>query len=294
MPDLSEIYLGDGVASNIRKAYEGNTLVFERGSSFDPLIQAYLDKCTSEGYTAASGDELTAMNQLILDLVDQGIINTQSNRGVKVSDYLDIFYILSTNNSGDSDAATLNLLDVDSFQLMKVNSPTYGAGGFTGGGTSYLNTNWNPNSNGVNFTLNSAGLGLYARTLEGGTSYLMGSRSSGNSWTRALTTNSNDIAINQGSARLDSGVLSTGFWQGYRQNSNDYKLIVNNSEYTDIDSTGVLSSQNFYLCGFNNNGSLLSGSNQISIAFVGGDVSSLSSEFYAAVQTYMTSIGLQV
>ena len=128
-------------------------------SSLDPATQALLDQATTDGYTAPTGTYLTALDAYIVYLKAQGIW-----------DLLDVLYLPSSG--GDSDFACYNLKDPTQFNLTKVNSPTYTIGeGFTGNGTtSYLDTNWNPSTNGVNYTLNDAGTSIYTRSIVDNTS----------------------------------------------------------------------------------------------------------------------------
>ncbi len=78
---------------------------------------------------------------------------------------LDVLWVMASH---DAQAARLNWKAPASFALTEVNSPTFTADrGYAGNGsTSYLNTGWNPATNGVNYTLNSASLGAY---INGGT-----------------------------------------------------------------------------------------------------------------------------
>lgn len=65
----------------------------------------------------------------------------------------------------DQTAAPLNWIE-DDYNCTEVNSPTFEIDrGYTGNGTtSYLNTDFNPSSDGVNFVLNDASFGIYLRT----------------------------------------------------------------------------------------------------------------------------------
>lgn len=101
------------------------------GSGFDADYQAILDKGTALGYTLPSSGQQSLQNALVLALKDAGIWSG-----------LDVFYVFATD--GDSDFATLNWTDPDSFQVTKNNSPTFTAdSGFNGDGVSaFLDTNY--------------------------------------------------------------------------------------------------------------------------------------------------------
>ena len=111
----------------------------------DPNYQAVLDRASTLGYTAPSAAQQELQNTLVEDLKTAGVWSK-----------LDVFYVFATD--GDSDYATLNWKSPSSFQATKVNSPTFTSDiGFTGDGTSaYLNTNFTPSTDGVEYTLSDA------------------------------------------------------------------------------------------------------------------------------------------
>jgi hypothetical protein len=74
----------------------------------------------------------------------------------------DVWYKFRSNGSYHVDFACLNWKNPGTFTLQRFNSPTFGANGFTGNGTNmYLNSGWIPNTHGVNFKDNDAGV-LYS------------------------------------------------------------------------------------------------------------------------------------
>lgn len=110
---------------------------------FDADYQAVLNYATSLGYTLPSAGQQVKQNQLMLDLKSGGIWSK-----------LDTFAMFA--NDGGNDFA---LIDWKRLVLMTaVNSPTFTTNqGFTGNGTSsYINTNFNPATQGVNYQLNNA------------------------------------------------------------------------------------------------------------------------------------------
>jgi hypothetical protein len=70
---------------------------------------------------------------------------------------LDVFYVFAVDNNASA-FATLNWKNPNANQSTLVSSPTFANNaGFTGNGTSsYINTNFNPATQGVNYTLNDA------------------------------------------------------------------------------------------------------------------------------------------
>lgn len=75
-------------------------------------------------------------------------------------DKMDIFYVLAV---GDAAAARRNLKGNSAYNLTAVNSPTFTPfRGYAGNGSSsYLNSNWVPSTNAVQFTQNDACMGVY-------------------------------------------------------------------------------------------------------------------------------------
>ena len=142
--------MGLGIGLNVNRIYRSGG---GGGSSFDSDYQAILDRSTALGYTAPSAAQQTLQNILVTDLKTAG-----------VWEKLDVFYVFATD--GDSDFATLNWKAPSSHQTTKVNSPTFTAnGGFTGdGSSSYLDTNFDPDASGVNYTLNDASISIWNNT----------------------------------------------------------------------------------------------------------------------------------
>lgn len=81
----------------------------------------------------------------------------------------DIAYLIATDTTGNS---ALNIFS-SSFTFTPTNSPTFTAdSGYVGGSTSNIDTNFNPSTNGVNYTQNSASIYIWTLTNFGaGTDY---------------------------------------------------------------------------------------------------------------------------
>jgi hypothetical protein len=114
--------------------------------AFDTDYQAVLNYATSQSYTLPSASQQILQNQLVLDLKAGGIWSK-----------LDTFAVFATD--GNSDFALIDWKRLS--QYTAVNSPTFTSNeGFQGNGTSsYIDTNYNPLTSGVNFTLNDACIG---------------------------------------------------------------------------------------------------------------------------------------
>ena len=123
----------------------------ETALSGDQDYNALLSYAQTQGYAIPSVSQRTLQETLIRDLKTAG-----------VWDKLDVFYVFATD--GDSDYATLNWKDPNNHQVSKVNSPVFTAdSGFAGDGlSSYLDTNYNPSTNGVKYTLDNASISIWS------------------------------------------------------------------------------------------------------------------------------------
>jgi hypothetical protein len=139
------------------------------GSPFTTEYQAILNKAIALGYTLPSPEE-----QIVQDNYLRGLLLSGA------WDELDVYYLFA--NNGSKEFATLNWKNPNSHQATLVNSPTFNAGqGFTFNGTSsYIDTNYNPSTQGVKFTQNSASRGLYMRTAPSSGVYMDGMTVAGN------------------------------------------------------------------------------------------------------------------
>lgn len=120
---------------------------------FDADYQAILTRATSLGYTLPDAPTQAAGNSLVVGLKAAGIWNK-----------LDVLYMFAT--TGDSNFATLNWKNPTLYQSTLVNSPTFRSKyGFKGDGTAaHINTNYNPATNGVQYTQNNASRFFYITT----------------------------------------------------------------------------------------------------------------------------------
>jgi hypothetical protein len=120
---------------------------------FEAEYQAILARATTLGYTLPSAGQQAKQNALIATLKSSGIWNKK-----------DVFYMFA--NDGSKEFATLNWQNPSAHQCTLINSPTFTSNdGFTGNGTSsFINTNFNPASSGVNYTLNDASIFTYNKT----------------------------------------------------------------------------------------------------------------------------------
>jgi hypothetical protein len=94
------------------------------------------------------------------NLIRQNILDSSNLSGYSNWSQLDRLWIFAADNQQN---AGVSIVNPASTQITETGSPTWTKDvGYTGNGSSiYLNTNYNPTSNGVNFVLNNACMGIY-------------------------------------------------------------------------------------------------------------------------------------
>jgi len=128
---------------------------FRRGGvipfSYEPELLTYIDGLETE----LSDGQLTLLNNFILTL-KAGLSITN------LSDAFDVMYILA----GETAESSLKNLVKNAHHATAVNAPTFTAlEGFTGipASLTHISCNYNPNTEGIRFTRDSAMLGAYGR-----------------------------------------------------------------------------------------------------------------------------------
>jgi hypothetical protein len=131
------------------------TVVGGNGSSFGGFsaeYQAILSRATSSGITLPSLANQVNQNKLIEDLKTAG-----------VWDKLDVFYMFA--NTGSSGFALINWKNPNgTTNASAVGSLTFNGSAFQGAASAFINTNYNPTTQAVNFSQNNAGIGVWKRT----------------------------------------------------------------------------------------------------------------------------------
>jgi hypothetical protein len=157
-------------------------------AAFDTDYQAVLNRATTLGYTLPTDSVKVKQNTLL-----------SSMKTIGVWAKLDVFYVFAQD--GGSDFGTLNWKNPNVNQSTLVNAPTFVSnGGLQGNGTSsYIDTNFNPATQGVQYTLNNASRYFFTHAING-TGRFDGNALSGiNSMLRSST---NQHRINAGSSNL--------------------------------------------------------------------------------------------
>ena len=206
----------------------------------------------------------------------------------------DVIYVFAQETNGAGEAL-LNWIDPDGDDnATNVHSTAFTANeGFTGDGTNdYLNSNYTPSSEGVNWSQNSACLSVYTRIDQDASTYTIGtsdgtyrasiivSNAGGEQQDRINATNSNQIAVTSGA----------GLHTASRTESNRHYSYYNATSLgtNNVASTGVPTA----VVGILGLSTSASSSNQVSFVFIGGGLTSGEvSALYTAVEKYMDALG---
>jgi len=240
-------------------------------SSFDADYQAVLDYATTQSYTLPSAGQQILQNQLVLDLKAAGIWSK-----------LDTLAIFATDGSSD-----FALIDWKRLSLYTaVNSPTFTSnGGFTGNGTSsYIDSNFRPTIGTNNYILNNAGRFFWV------------DNRSGTVWEGVIGNNSNESRnaetafnkINQGVSNLDASVTFNvdEFHAINRTSLTNVELFTNTTQYSRIANSLALFNANQVIL----RGNLIHGGSRFRFYGMGASLVSENTDFYNAINTYLTSI----
>ena len=261
--DIDSAYLGTNAISSI---YLGTNLVW---SGMDPDYKAILDYATTQGYTLPSASQQLLQEQLIIDLKSAGVWSK-----------LDTFAVFATD--GNSDFALIDWKRLS--QYTAVNSPTFTSnGGFTGNGTSaYIDTNFNPATSGVNYTLNDAGRFYWIDNRSG-------TRLEGNSTGVNESRNQNSSTMNINSSNALSAAVNfavDNYHAFNRTNSTDVELFTNTTQSSRTQTSTIISNNNQLI--------LRSGATYNASRFrfyaMGASLVAENTDFYNALNTYLTSI----
>ena len=140
-----------------------------QGQKVLPVVGPPVKPVVAEEITAAPyGDDFQAVYDAFTTKPSStygGYWNTMVESIGTYWDSLDVFYFYAVHTNGDGEAL-INWTNPGTYDATAYNAPTFTAyEGFTGDGSSaYIDCNWNPSANGVNFVQNSASAGCYVRT----------------------------------------------------------------------------------------------------------------------------------
>jgi hypothetical protein len=249
---------------------------------FDSDYKAVLDYATSLGYTLPSAPQQIIQNQLMIDLKNAGVWNK-----------LDSFRVYATDGS-----AAYALIDWKRLVLCTaVNSPTFTINqGYKGNGTSsYIDSNFTPSTDGVNYTLNNASIFAYISAVRttgqiqayqgffAGVSWLLlsaGTNAIGESYINSVTAVNNTTTgvgfqlVN----RINANTLNV-YYQGVIRNTNNAST-----------SVSLPASKIWDLAANNNSSGAFFSDVQNAIVGYGANLNAEQSAFNTAVNNYMSAI----
>jgi hypothetical protein len=239
---------------------------------FDLDYLAILNYATTQGYTLPSSPQRNKQNKLLVDLKAAGVWSK-----------LDTLSVFATD--GNSDFALIDWKRLS--QYTAINSPTFTTNqGFKGNGnSSYIDTNFNPSTSGVNYTLNNASRSAWVfdaisgRIIDGLTA------GSTNDFATAI---SNQMRINCSVAPLSVSVnLEGNGLKNINRTSSLNVSVFNNTTQTNGTSSSTLINNNTQWilrrgASYSNNG--------ISFYAMGASLESENTAFYNALNTYVTSL----
>jgi hypothetical protein len=238
---------------------------------FDADYQAILNYATSLGYTLPSARQQVKQNQLVLDLKAGGIWSK-----------LDTFRVYATDGS-----SSYALIDWKRLSLCTaINSPTFTTNqGYSGNGTSsYIDTNFNPNTpvGANNYKLENASVGAWVFVVGG--NGLLGANNSSNLSLR--NTSSGQQRINSGNTVTAVDLSGTGLKSANKTSSTNYTMFNNLTSTSGIvNSAGI----NDTITDFKAVGTLFF-SGITSISYAGASLVAEHTDLYNAFNTYMTSL----
>jgi hypothetical protein len=247
------------------------------GTSFDADYQAVLTYATTQGYTLPSAGQQILQNQLVVDLKAGGVWSK-----------LDTFAVFATD--GNSDFALIDWKRLS--QYTAVNSPTFTTNvGFSGNGTSaYVNTNFNPSTSGVNYTLNNASRIMYG-DLPSDIGYPESAGGGTDNLTRSLN-NNNRQRINQGGSNvLTAPAIWTGsnFFRAINRTSvANIEMFGNLTQTSTTGTASIISTNNQWILA--GQGAFSSSANIFKIYGMGASLVSENTDLYNALNTYITSL----
>lgn len=244
-------------------------------TEIDPDAAAYIAAMTVE----PDSTRISAISTLIADLKADGI-------WAKL-DWLSLFA------THDAQAARLNAINpAQAFSV--VGSPTFTVdSGYTGAGSSYLNSGWDPSNDGVNFLRDSASMGLWSLTNVSNAFSAMGSE---NAHIAPLTSGYVYCKLNETSYTYITNTDSSGMISTSRSGSTAGKGYRNGVSLgtTTRNASVALDTYDIFALARNQYGSATSHDTARTYAamFWGGNLSDTEhADFYTHLSAYLTAVG---
>jgi hypothetical protein len=267
--------------------YVTNSTVPLQCVEYDPAYQAVLDYATTQGWARPSLANQLYQSRLVDSLQANGIW-----------DSLDVFYSFYTGSIADSNFTRINWKDPGGDDNLTAHGGrTYAAltGWNSNGTTGYLNTNWNPSTEGLRFDLNTASFGTWVVAPGGtGSRYNMGVQVSGGTTRMEENSGGRRFIINASGETTTTGGATSGLWHINRSGSGTTGGYLNGSLQTsDTDLSTSVSNGNLWLMGLNLSNAIFGptvSTVKYRFAFAGGNLASRASQFYNILNAHVTNI----
>ena len=209
-----------------------------------------------------SDDQIKAMDSLVIKL-KADTLWSKADRIFPFAFFTASDALIDMKASGDNATA--------------VNAPTFTAKeGYKGNGSSsYINTHFTPATDGVNWTLNSASMGVYVNEVStGGNTYHCGSFSNGSDFTAISTSPTASDGINAGYLAINKADV-VGLRLNNRYSSTNLRSYISGDIVNSASNANTLSPLAIYVFGLNWNDNFSFQSNsEISFVYLGGVLSS--------------------
>jgi hypothetical protein len=246
----------------------------DSGPVFDSSYVSILNYASSQNYSLPSSNQQILQNNLVVQLKNADIWNR-----------LDVLWVYATD--AGSDFATINWKNPGFHTDTPINSPQFISNqGFKGNGIdSYLDHNWNPVTNGVNFQTNDASIMVWAYAL------------SGSSWFTGIASTTRQ-GFNNLSSRAQRLNSSSNFNEiAFPYNGTGYKSISKTSSLNGTLTNGSSSTNITYPNDASSNESHLAlrtgttySAHTISINSYGSSIASYDSTFKTITDYYMANL----
>jgi len=278
--------------STLSYAQDGATLLtlMSDDASYDADAQAYFDAMS----TPLSTDYQDRINTFVLMVKDSLSLTN-------LSDKFDVIYLLANETS---EAGLKNLVKRSSDATIGAETVTFTADeGFAGDGVGgYINTNYNANSDGVNYILNDASFGIYSRTNSQSTVIDIGGRATDATadaiWIVLRYTNDSFYGSLNNAIALNSAVpTSAGFGLMSRAASDNAVYYFNGgSIISNSDPAVSIFDGDIFICTENRGGSPVGyTSRQYAFAFMGAGLDAVEArKLNNCIEWYMDDLGTGV
>jgi len=268
------------------------------------------------GYGIGEGAGLNQYASMIYNADTQALFNRMSvsqdpDRKVLINDFItgikndfniaklsDAFDCLWFKAGSGQQESLLNWAK-DAHNLSEVNMPTWTVDrGYAGNGTnSYLDSNYNPATEGVNFTQDNCSWGLYFRTNLDDSSNTFGAFDvNGNT---LIPRKLGDFKVRVNSAASSGAAVanSLGLFSGVRENDSANLKSFQNGNLVEnfAAASSPLVNLNFYLLALNNAGSDFGHTTrEVSFGYAGSGTLINQPQLFTRVKTYLDAIGAGV